>query len=124
MNRLSLVLLTSALLGFFSSACASYSSVLSTPRRVVVIVVTCPEGDIDCDDVRFVGVDKVSGATTTLSGADWVRMCEDRVTPCQHLGFKFSIKDVTYYVSDGGELTEVTRAGDTTLDEVGKWLER
>jgi hypothetical protein len=90
----------------------------------MVIVVTCAEGDVDCKDVRFVSVDRMSGATTTLAGTDWVRMCDDGVTPCQHLGFKFSTKDVTYYISDSGELTEVTSAGGTTLDEVGKWLER
>jgi len=124
MNRLPLLLLAITLSFFFTSASASYSSVLSTPKRVIVIVVTCAEGELDCSNVRFVGIDKMSGATTTLNGTDWVRMCEDRVTPCQHLCFKFYTKDVTYYVSDGGELTEITTAGDTVLDEVGKWLER
>jgi len=65
-----------------------------------------------------------SGLAVTLNGSDWVRMCKDGVTPCKHLGFMFPHGNVTYHISDGGEVSVTSISGKSIVDEVGKWLER
>lgn len=102
---------------------AGYQRILSTSARLVVIVVTCPEGEIDCLDVHYVGIDKSSGVVTQIKGADWVRRCAGQDMPCQHIGFKFLTGDVSYYITDDGVLTIQPVNGIHSVSEHGKWVE-
>jgi hypothetical protein len=124
MRHALLFIIALALAGWCSLAAAAYALVLSTPTRVAVIVVTCAEGEVSCPSVKYTEVNKETGLSITLNGSDWVRMCKDDVTPCQHLGFIFPHGDVTYHISDGGELSVTAISGKSVTDEVGKWLER
>jgi len=72
--------------------------------------------------VSYIGVDRKSGDVTRLKGVDWVRHCAPDI-PCQHLGFKFSSKEVDYYVSDDGELTVQSASSQTLASERGKWID-
>lgn len=102
-------------------------SVLRTPSYIVTITSLCPEGDVDCDRIRYRGVNKRTGKSIRLMGSDWIRYCPDDQgdgpgkTPCQHLGYKFRNGKVTYYVSDDGELQVIRGRNKILLDEKGKW---
>lgn len=124
MRNTILFIITLVLTGWCGLAAAAYTSVLSTPTRVAVIVVTCAEGEVNCSNVKYTEINKGTGLAVTLNGSDWVRMCKDGVTPCKHLGFMFPHGNVTYHISDGGEVSVTSISGKSIVDEVGKWLER
>jgi hypothetical protein len=104
-------------------AFASYHRVLSTPTRIVTIVVRCPEGDAECSDVVYVEIDKTSGLVVQLTGTDWVRRCPVDGAPCQHLGFKFPSRQEIYYVSDDGVITHISSDGKASVKDQGRWLD-
>lgn len=105
------------------TASAGYAAVLSTPRHIVIVVARCPEGDVSCDDVLATVVNKVSGETEELKGSDWVRLCDDRVTPCHHVGYKLHRKGSNYYITDSGKFTLTSVTEKVIFEESGKWLE-
>ena len=41
---------------------------LTTPSFTITIDVRCPEGNVTCDDVRYVGVSRKSGQSIRLTG--------------------------------------------------------
>ncbi|WP_267226612.1 hypothetical protein [Dyella silvae] len=116
-----LVLCLAALVS--TPAFARYQRLLSTPARIVIVLVLCDEGEIDCPDVLYVGVDRASGEVTQLKGADWVRRCPRQNEPCQHIGFKFSSKSSDYYITDNGTLTIQSTRGEQLASEHGKWVD-
>lgn len=119
MKRRIFVTLLAALIPLVSRA---GDMLLSTPRHIVVIVSTCPEGEVTCAKVIYTGIDKTTGASVTIEGSDWAAMCADGTTPCHHLGWQFKKGDTTYRVSDGGELVVLVRQK-TVLVEQGKWID-
>jgi hypothetical protein len=119
-----LILVTLSLTIFISPpALAAYQKILSTPTQLIVIVVKCPEGDLECSDVAYVGVDRASGTVTELTGSDWIRRCTSQNTPCQHVGFKFVSGETLLFISDDGTVTRQSTKGDIFTSERGKWLD-
>jgi hypothetical protein len=106
-----------------SQASAAMSVVLLTRQFVVVIVERCPEGDVACNDVTYTGVNRKTGESIHLKGQAWVRLCADRVTPCQHLGWQFRNGDLVYKVQETPAVLQVERRGKTLLEETGKWAD-
>jgi hypothetical protein len=102
---------------------ADYQRVLTTPTRIIVLLVACQEGELDCQHVIYVGIDRVSGLVTQLKGTDWVRNCPRQDMPCQHVGFKFPSNDRNYYITDDGSLTIQSNAGAPLITEHGKWVD-
>lgn len=112
---------TAAVLTLFCFSAVVQARILSTPNFVVVIVETCEEGVVGCDQVAYTGVNRSTGKSITLSGSALMHMCADGVTPCQHLGYEFRNGDVTYTVTNDGTLA-VSRKGKVFAKEQGKWL--
>jgi hypothetical protein len=106
-----------------SQVSAGLDAVLLTPQFVVVVVERCPEGDVACNDVTYTGVNRKTGESIFLKGQAWVRLCADRVTPCQHLGWEFKNGDLTYRVQESPAVLQVERRGKTLLEQKGKWAD-
>jgi len=104
-------------------AFAGNTAVLSTQHYIVVIITRCPEGDVSCDDVLATAVNKASGETEKLKGSDWAHLCDDHVTPCHHVGYKFHCEGRNYYITDSGTLTFTSVDEKVIFEENGKWLE-
>ncbi|WP_109125148.1 hypothetical protein [Dyella sp. C11] len=105
------------------AASASYDVVISTPKRVIVVVVKCQEGDVNCNDIKLTEVEKTTGKTRSLEGTDWVRLCQGSETPCQHIGFKFPQAGQTIYVGDDDKFSVIDQHGKEIDAELGKRLE-
>ena len=99
---------------------ALFAAELETPHYRVAIVEHCPEGEVSCQDVTYVGTNKVTGSSIRLKGKAVSRLCADGVTPCQHLGYAFSRGSYQYFVGDNGSLI-VTHRGRQILSETGSW---
>ncbi|OPZ12148.1 MAG: hypothetical protein BWZ07_01527 [Alphaproteobacteria bacterium ADurb.BinA280] len=100
-------------------ASALTASTLQTPRFDISIETLCAEGDVSCNDVRYVGISKRSGASITLRGTTLHRACKDG-SPCQFLGYQFRSGSVRYRVFEDGRL-EVTDGTKVLVDERGEW---
>lgn len=99
----------------------SVSDVLLTPGFRIVLTRHCAEGTLTCDQVSYVGKDRQTGASITLTGSTVYRLCADGMTPCQFLGYVFKNGSTTYEVSDSGTL-RVVQEGKVLLEEQGAWL--
>lgn len=97
-----------------------YAQVLMTPQYKITITSPCVEGVVVCDELIYTGVNIRTGQTITLKGRDFIHICSDGVTPCDHLGYEFRSGNVVYFVSDDGLLT-VTRGHEEILSEQGTW---
>lgn len=92
---------------------------LTTQHYVVVVTENC-EGDVACQDVSYVGTNRMNGKTIRLKGRTLVAMCADGVTPCHHIGYEFQHGNTTYFVAEQGWL-EVSRGHKVLLHESGTW---
>jgi hypothetical protein len=103
------------------SLCAGVNaSELVTRGFRIVVTENCPEGETNCQDVTYVGTSKATGKFIRLKGAAVVRLCADRVTPCQHIGYRFPNGRYVYFVGDDGGLI-VTHMGKQILSRIGNW---
>jgi hypothetical protein len=109
-------------LGFLVAAMAPACALetLDTPSFTITVDVRCEEGNVTCDDVRYVGTSKKTGKAIRLTGRTRHTTCADGVTPCRFLGYEFKNGATVYFLSDGGELV-VERRGKTLLREQGEW---
>ncbi|MDX1803756.1 MAG: hypothetical protein R3292_06715 [Alcanivorax sp.] len=100
--------------------CLAGASTLVTPHYIIRITSQCAEGEVSCDQVRYVGTSKQSGKRITLTGSTWHTRGRDG-SPGRFLGYRFRNGDVTYYVSEVGELSVVRDRTDVLIDERGEW---
>ncbi|MES2191017.1 MAG: hypothetical protein V4454_12895 [Pseudomonadota bacterium] len=96
--------------------------VLLTPSFTVTIV-GCAEGNVACDDVKYTGVSRKTGATLRLTGKTLHTMGADGVTPGRFLGYRFRNGATLYTVTEGGVL-EVRQGAKTLFSEQGEWRGR
>jgi hypothetical protein len=99
------------------TACAE---TLSTPSYLVTIERQCPEGEVTCDRVSYLGENRKTGARLALRGETVHALCADGVTPCRFLGYRFKNGRTTYLLLEEGRL-QVRRGGKLLLDEAGEW---
>jgi hypothetical protein len=101
---------------------AGYASaeILTTASYKVTVDVRCPEGNVTCDDVRYVGINRKSGKSITLRGKTVHTMGADGITPSRFLGYEFKSGKTTYFVSEDGEL-RVMRGSKLMIRETGTW---
>jgi hypothetical protein len=92
---------------------------LDTPSFKITVDVRCPEGEVTCDDVKYVGVSKKTGESLTLTGKTAHHLDADG-TPTRFLGYIFKNDGVTYFLSEEGKL-RITRGGKVLLKESGTW---
>ena len=102
-----------------SFAPALLASTLNTPSFAITIEVRCEEGNVTCDNVRYVGVSKKTGNSISLKGKTIHTKCKDG-TPCRFLGYEFKSGSTFYRVLEEGRL-EVTRGNKILVDEAGDW---
>ena len=102
-----------------SSSRAGTTGTLDTPSFKIKIDIRCEEGEVTCDDVGYVGKNKKTGETLELTGKTAHHM-DGEGTPTRFLGYIFKNNDVTYFLSEEGEL-RVTRGEKILLKEKGTW---
>jgi hypothetical protein len=93
---------------------------LRTRSYVVEITEHCPEGEVGCRDVSYVGKNVKTGKSIALKGEAVMHLCPDRVTPCSHEGYRFKSGKVEYRVTPDGLLL-VTRGSEVLVEERGRW---
>lgn len=99
---------------------------LTTPSYVITITSKCEEGVVDCDDVRYVGVNRKNKKSISLKGRDLMHYCPDDQgdgpgkTPCHHIGYEFRNGKTIYTISDDGSLA-VKLGSKVLLQEQGIW---
>jgi hypothetical protein len=98
----------------------AFAETLKTKNFVVNITRNCPEGTVLCNDVSYTGTDLRSKESIKLTGKTVYRMCSDRVTPCQFLGYEFLNKDYRYFVTESGTL-KIYKKRKILLEESGSW---
>jgi hypothetical protein len=107
-----------AFLGF-SRVIAGTTGTLETPTFTIRIDVRCEEGEVTCEDVKYVGTNKKTGESLELTGKTAHHMSADG-TPGRFLGYLFKNKGVTYFLSEEGSL-RITKGDDVLLQENGTW---
>jgi hypothetical protein len=93
---------------------------LRTPSYVVQITENCPEGEVGCRNVSYVGKNIRTGKSIALQGQAVMRLCADGVTPCSHEGYRFTSGQVEYRVTHDGLLL-VTHGSKVLVEERGQW---
>lgn len=106
------------LLGF-SPLSAGPTGTLETKTFTIKIDVRCEEGEVTCEDVKYVGENKKTGESLKLTGKTAHHMDADG-TPGRFLGYVFKNKGVQYFLSEEGML-RVTKGDDVLLEEKGTW---
>ena len=93
---------------------------LRTPSYVVQITENCPEGEVGCRVVSYVGKNIRTGKSIALQGQVVMRPCAEGVTPCSHKGYRFASGQVEYRVTYDGLLL-VTHGSKVLVEERGQW---
>jgi hypothetical protein len=115
------------------------ASTLKTESYQVQITSNCEEGNVVCNDMTYVLTEIETAVTITRQGRTVHRLCADRITPCQFLGYEFlntAYEDPTdgsdlthteyapikyrYFISDDG-LLQIYRNKKLTTSEQGTW---
>lgn len=99
---------------------AQAEQTLETPGFTVKITQQCEEGNVTCDDVRYVGTSKKSGKAITLRGKTMHSLAADGVTPGAFQGYVFKSGRVSYTVFADGRLV-VTEGKKTLVNQRGEW---
>ena len=101
------------------AAAAQAEEVLLTPSFTVTIV-GCAEGEVSCDNVKYVGVSRKTGNALKLTGKTLHAMAADGVTPGRFLGWRFRSGQTIYTVTEEG-LLQVRQGTKTLVSEQGRW---
>jgi hypothetical protein len=94
---------------------------LKTKNFTVHITRNCPEGEVVCNNVSYVGTRLRTGDSIKLTGRTLYRMCSDKVTPCQFLGYEFRNGDYRYIVTENGTL-KIYKQSKLLKQESGSWM--
>lgn len=100
---------------------ASAQAVLLTPRFNITVI-GCEEGHVSCDEVKYIGVNRRTGATIRLKGSTLHTYAQDGVTPSRFLGYRFMNGNTVYQLQLDGVLV-VTQSGKPLMREQGTWLD-
>lgn len=112
-------LATSMALVAFARAHAGSSGTLETKTFSISIEVKCEEGEVTCDNVKYVGTNKKTGESLELTGKT-AHHPDKEGNPGRFLGYIFKNKGVTYFLSEDGSL-RVTKGDEVLLEENGTW---
>jgi hypothetical protein len=95
------------------------ADVLNTPNFTITITSKCPEGEVTCNNVSYVGVSKKSGQNISLKGKT-LHTKGPGGTPGRFLGYEFKNGAVRYLVTEEGDLI-VSQGEKVLVKEAGKW---
>lgn len=118
-SRRAAVCVTALALIAFSRAHAGPTGTLETKSFSIAIEVRCEEGEVTCDDVKYVGTNKKTGESVELTGKTAHHMDKEG-NPGRFLGYIFKNKGVAYFLSEDG-LLRVTKGDEVLLEEKGTW---
>jgi hypothetical protein len=118
MNILNTKVIFLAIVIIFAAASVQAES-LDTPSFKITIK-GCNEGDVSCDNVKYVGFSKKNGESITLTGKTVNTMSADGVTPDRFIGYEFKNGQTLYFVGEDGTL-KVTQGSKVLVSEQGKW---
>ena len=93
---------------------------LETENYIVKIESACEEGEVSCDKLTYIGTSKKSGKSIKLSGSTWHTKDKDG-NPGRFLGYKFKNGNITYFVTESGELSVVRNRTEVLVEESGTW---
>ncbi|MCA2682910.1 MAG: hypothetical protein IM504_19315 [Microcystis sp. M038S2] len=93
---------------------------LQTRNFIVNITRNCPEGEVVCNNVSYTGTSLKTAESIKLTGRTVYRLCSDRVTPCQFLGYEFINGNYRYFVTESG-IIRIYKNGRLLLEESGSW---
>lgn len=99
---------------------SALSSQLETDNYIVTIEQNCMEGEVICNKVTYIGVNKKNGQSITLEGSTRHSYRADGI-PSRFLGYQFKNGNIDYLVTEGGYLTVIRNGSDVLLEEKGKW---
>jgi hypothetical protein len=119
MNRFACVAMATA---FALSAYAEpvTTEILETPHYLIKVERNCPDNYVTCEDVSYVGRNKSTGQTISLTGRTLHSLCADKITPCRFEGYEFKNGRYKYFLGIQGYL--VVRLGSKTVfEEKGEW---
>jgi len=122
MNCARRVLMVLAMVTAHAAAAAddARAQTLVTPNFRVTIQIRCAEGNVTCDDVRYVGRHRRTGKSISLTGRTHHTLCADGITPCRFLGYVFQNGRVRYFAGEDG-LLRVTDGEKVLVEERGAW---
>ena len=118
--KLRLIALLSAVACPFGAVASDSALILETKSHVVVLVEHCPEGDVACNDITYVGVSKKSGDSIRLKGKSVHSMGSDGVTPSRFLGYSFINGQTKYFIENDGTLS-ISQKGRVSTEQKGIW---
>lgn len=98
----------------------AWAETLKTKSFIVKITRNCPEGNVVCNNVTYVGKNLKTGQSIRLVGKTMNVTCPDGVTPCHFLGYQFQNGNYGYFVRADGEL-QVFQGKKLLLLEQGTW---
>ena len=104
-------------------ASCAHAQTLETPGYTVKITQQCEEGNVSCDDVRYLGTSKKSGKAIALRGKTMHSLAADGVTPGAFQGYVFRtgrVSSTVYTVYADGRLL-VTEGKKTLVNQRGEW---
>lgn len=111
-------------LGFALILCQTpqaLASELLTPSFKITIDSHCEEGNVTCDKVTYLGVNRKTGASIKLKGKTLHTTCADGVSPCRFIGYLFKNGNVQYLIEEDGQLTVTRNKTEILVDEKGEW---
>jgi hypothetical protein len=80
------------------------ASILTTERFRIEVKNNCDEGVVSCDRVSYQGVNLRTGRKINLMGRTIHKLCKDRVTLCQFIGYEFRNGNYRYFLGEAGYL--------------------
>jgi uncharacterized protein (TIGR03066 family) len=93
---------------------------LVTSSFTIQINVYCEEGNVTCNNVEYIGVNKKTGKSIRLVGKTKHTVCADKVTPCRFMGYEFQNGKTYYRVLEDGNLL-VVEGNKVLLEQQGEW---
>ena len=105
-------------------SCASIpetsAATILTKSYKITLLENCNE-DVACQDVKFTAEKIDNGKRVRLNGRSVTSICNDGVTACHHLGYKFVDGSTTYFVSDDNWF-DISRGDQVLLhEEIISW---
>ncbi len=75
-----------------------------------------------CSKLVYEETNKDTGAKTKINGTQVLQKCPDKAAPCHSLGYEFSNGNLTYLISESGQL-QVLEGAKVLVDETGTWAD-
>jgi hypothetical protein len=96
---------------------------LDTPHYKITISCQNPtQNEVGCSKASYQEINKETGAKVNLMGTQVMEKCADKTTPCHSLGYEFSNGNLTYLISENGQL-QVLNGAKVLVDEAGTWVD-